>query len=169
MKDNLLRVLKRKSSEDDKDKVRLDSDALVIDCRSCGFAPEPASRECFRCMVDSMSCAGGTERIIMRTGKDIEVSGTSGEVIRRIASLKRWSIPMQDGNRECRRCDTSRKEVFSKLWENFPDLDFQSAMESLESGGDKEDCSMCLRSSRRALEQLRIDMDSVNDLMKVRL
>ena len=169
MNDNLLRLLRRKNDASDTRMVSMDDDALVIDCRSCTYAPEPASKECFRCMVDSMSCIGGADRIIMRAGKDIEVSGKSGEAIRKLASLKKWSIPMKDTSKDCRRCDRSRRDIFSSLWEGFPDMDFGSAIKTLETGDFKDGCSDCVRSSRRALEQLRCDIDSVNDLLKVRL
>ena len=169
MNEKLLKSLKLHPSRGESQKLTEEGDALIIDCRSCTYAPEPGSSECFRCMVDSMSCSGGSSRIILRAGKDIEVSGRSGDTIRKLASLKRWSIPIQECARECRRCDLSRKVIISSLWEEFPNMDFGSAMESLDTTGRNEGCSVCLRSTRRALEQLQSDIDSVNDLLRVRI
>ena len=43
----------------------------MIDCRNCRLAPVPGSDECIRCMVEAMSSAGGAERIVLRTGREV--------------------------------------------------------------------------------------------------
>jgi len=68
----------------DKETVQcsVEGNAMIIDCSGCELMPEPGTPECMRCMVDRMSGCGGTERIILRTGKDLEISGNSARAIR---------------------------------------------------------------------------------------
>ncbi len=139
--------------------AHLDGNAMIIDCEGCGFAPEPGSKECLRCMVVNMSELSGTERIILRSGCDTEVSGRSADVVRRISSLKRWSIPLESGERKCRRCMHSRRAMMMNLWDGFPEMDFERAESVLEMKLVKEECSRCHEMSQRALYQLRSDME----------
>ena len=57
-------------------------DLLTIDCRGCGYAPVPGSKECLGCMVERMSAVGGADRLILRTGRDTEISGRAGRAVR---------------------------------------------------------------------------------------
>ena len=139
----------------------LDGDKLIIDCRGCQFTPMPGSRECVRCMVDNMSLFDGGGRLILRTGKDIEITGRSRDIIRRISSLKRWSVPLMDKDRKCARCGMSRAVLMDDVWGSFPDMGFSSARSALNEEGSDERCARCIRSSFKALDQLESDMDSI--------
>ncbi len=157
LKDLLERALGRKSTA----VARMDGNAMVIDCLGCGFTPEPASKECLRCMVNNMSELGGAERIILRTGKDIEISGKTTNVIRNISSLRRWSLPPENDAFRCKRCNVSRAVVMNDLWDEFPELPFADMMSRLDQEGQNEECSDCIRSSIIALEQLQSDIDRI--------
>ena len=147
----------------DKETVQcsVEGNAMIIDCSGCELMPEPGTPECMRCMVDRMSGCGGTERIILRTGKDLEISGNSAKAIRGIASLKRWSVPLKERDRRCRRCGTSRTRVMNVVWESFPDPGFHSAKELLGTASKDESCASCLRLTARALEQLESDLERI--------
>jgi len=103
----------------------------------------------------------GCERIILRTGKDIEISGRSGSTIRRIASIKRWSVPMVDNRFKCRKCARSRTAVMDRIWKAFPDLQFENVYRMLDTKPGEPDCSKCIRATRKAVEQIESDIESV--------
>ncbi len=146
-------------------KASYEGDALVIGCQSCRYNPDPGSDECLTCMVDSMSRMSGCERIILRTGKDIEISGKSGSTIRRIASIKRWSVPMTSNGFKCRKCGRSRAAVMDKVWKGFPEFHFDSVYETIDAKPTEPECSKCLRSTRKAVEQMEADLESVRKSM----
>jgi len=143
----------------------MEDDALVINCLDCGLMPVPGSKECLRCMVDRMSVSGGAVRIILRAGKDLEISGRSGQVIRSISSLKRGSIPVREPERRCRNCNMSKSAVLDRVWESFPDAGFSAARSMIDSEGSDEGCGRCIRSTQRALEQLESDLESIRSGM----
>ena len=58
--------------DDQSPAVSRDGDSLLIDCRGCGFVPQPESREYIRCMTFAMAEAGGSDRVVLRTGRDVE-------------------------------------------------------------------------------------------------
>jgi len=138
-----------------------EGDALVIGCHGCRYSPDPASDECLTCMVDSMSRMSGCERIILRTGKDIEISGKSGNTVRRIASIKRWSVPMTSSSFKCRKCGRSRAAVMDRIWKRFPELDFDNIYTMLDTKPPEPECSKCLKATRKAVEQMESDLESV--------
>ena len=154
-KDLLDRAFRKKNTEI----AQMDGDTMIINCLDCGFTPEPGTKECFRCMVNNMSELGGSDRIILRAGKDMEISGRSGYLIRDIASMRRWSIPLDNGKGKCRKCVCSRKEVMLNLWDSFPEMEFTHAYSTLDQDGHSDGCDNCIKASIRAVEQLEEDME----------
>ena len=158
---NRILGLLKKDTEEEPDRTTFEGDSLIINCRGCDYRPEPASRECLICMVDNLCRHGDAKRIVLRTGMDMEISGRSGEALRKIASLKRWSIPEPSKERSCRNCSTSRTIIMTDLWDTFPDLDFDAASSALMAIPQQEECAKCFRSSDRAIIQLKRDIDRV--------
>ncbi len=154
-------LLHRAAPRNGSRECKIERNSLIIDCNGCQFVPQPGSKECLRCMVDCMSSAGSAERVILRTGMDMEVSGRSGEVIRRIASMKRWSTPPSKTARGCSRCETSRSIIIRDLWESFPGMDFSESKSGLTTDGHDDRCSRCVQSSLRAVDQLESDLDAI--------
>ncbi|MGN0097796.1 MAG: hypothetical protein ACI38Y_00525 [Candidatus Methanomethylophilaceae archaeon] len=143
----------RASSEDD---------AMVIDCRGCEVTPMPGSGECTGCMVREMCSLGGHGRVIMRTGRDTEVSGPACRAIREASSLRRWSMPQSPPKGKCSRCDASRFRVMERAWATFPEDGIGFARAMLDGGGNRGDeCGRCIESTRRALDLLERRLDQI--------
>ena len=153
--------------KDDADpEAYMEGDALVIDCRGCTLLPVPGSDECIRCMVDSMCRTGNASRVILRTGRDTEVSGGSGKAVREAASLKRWALPPKEPRGRCSRCRLSRKVLVETAWSEFPRKGTYMALSFDDSDVPAgEGCSECVRRTRRVLEQMDRRMDSLLDGM----
>ena len=162
---DLRTILDRMLHKDDDDGAHIEGDVLIIPCVDCDFAPEPGSKECFRCMVSSMTECGGADRIILRAGIDIEVSGESGKIVRSIASLRRWSSPISEAGRRCRRCSRHRGIVIERLWEGFPDLGFEEAYGELHNGMIDGECENCVRSTMKTLQHIESEIGSIRNRM----
>lgn len=140
----------------------VEGDSLVIDCRGCPVAPDPGSRECVACMVSSMCRAGGAERVILRTGRDTEVSGHAGAVLKELASLRRWSVPADPTAMRCRGCPASRKEVVELAWGSFPtDGRTGISVPEVPEHPDRDGCAECAVRTARALERLSEGMEDI--------
>ena len=161
MVQNLKELLGMLSDRNSETAACNEGNALVILCKDCEYTPEPASRECLRCMVERMSELGGSDRIILRTGKDVEISGRSGNLIRNLSSLRRWSMPAESTGYRCRRCNCSRSSVMRDLWDEFPEMGFPDMKYRLNQEGLDGDCRECIRSSIIAVEQLQSDIDRI--------
>lgn len=148
-------------------RFRMDDGTLVILCTKCTYTPVPGSDECIGCMVDSMAEHGSSDRIILRTGKDIEVSGRSCRVLREVASLKRWSMQTRPLKNRCSRCPVSRNNVMSAVWTEFPRNCIEAGRAMLtdhESTG--EECIVCRDNTERALEHLEHGLDRIMGSMR---
>lgn len=145
--------------------VSVEGDSLVIDCRGCGYAPDPSSRECIACMVASMCRAGSAERVVLRTGRDTEVSGRAGRVLKDVASLRRWSIPVDAPPMRCRGCAASRKAVMEEAWASFPDPGTGGVGSPEIEPPERDGCAECAAATMRALEQLNEGLDEVKASM----
>ena len=133
----------------------LTGDLLTIDCRGCGYAPVPGSKECLGCMVERMCETGGADRLVLRTGKDIEISGKAGRAVKEAASLRRWSLPHDVPTGRCRTCPVSRREIMSRAWERFPEGMTDGLAEQVVSQvPDRDGCRGCIEATVRALVQL---------------
>ncbi len=132
----------------------LSGDLLVIDCRGCAYAPVPGSNECLRCMVRCMCDAGSADRVVLRTGRDIEISGKAGRLVKDAASAMRWSIPIAKPKGRCRMCPASRDAVVRAAWERFPDAPDGSVRAMLSDIPDRDGCAECAAGTARILDQI---------------
>ncbi len=142
-------------------------DALIIDCRRCRLAPVPGTSECISCMVASMCRAGSADRVVLRTGRDMEISGKAGRILKEAASLRRWSIPAEAPPARCRGCAVSRHEVMSRAWDRFPDPVEPSVKASLVRDVPARDgCAECASGTMKALEHMERGVGSLMASMK---
>jgi len=154
-------ILKGSMGKENMVEHHFEGDALIIGCLDCDYAPEPASKECFKCMVDRMSESGGAKRIVLRTGRDLEISGPSGQIIRNISSIKRCSGSVTRNKGRCRRCHSSRNIVMEILWESFPFPNYSAARAALEDSGSDEECVRCIASTQRTVSQIESDLEDI--------
>jgi hypothetical protein len=144
----------------------LSGGALVINCSQCRYAPDPGTAECIRCMVSTMCTVGSSDRIVLRTGKDLEISGHSGKVVKDTASVMRWSFPQEPEKGRCRMCEMSRRKVMDEVWRSFPDDAMASAEARLQGKRPQgKDCDMCVLRTRRALEQIDMGLKEISERM----
>lgn len=140
---------------------RFEGDALIIECTDCGLMPEPGSKECMKCIVDRISESGGADRVILRTGRDLEISGRSGLAIRKIASLKRSSCSYVRDRGRCKRCPAQRAKVMEMIWEDFLHPNYHGAKELLDDSPDNEECMRCVSSTKRSIVQIEADIEEI--------
>ncbi len=131
------------------------NDVLVIDCGGCRLTPLPGSDECIRCMVEAMCSEGGADRIVLRTGRDVEVSGAASRAIREVASIRRWSSTTDRASTRCRTCRLSRENVMAAVWSEFPrNAVFEGRKALKDAQPEREECSECVMRTTRALDQV---------------
>lgn len=152
---------------DNKDTRASSSDgAMVVDCRGCDVSPVPGSDECTGCMVREMCSLGGHDRVIMRTGRDIELSGPACRAVKDASSLRRWSMPPSPPKGRCYKCGTSRYRVMERAWATFPEDGIGFAKAMLDDDGNKNDeCEKCRESTRRALDLLERRLEQIIEWM----
>ena len=135
--------------------VSRSSDSVIIDCRRCRLTPVPGSDECIRCMVDAVCAHGGSGRIVLRTGRDLEVSGAAGRAIGEVASIKRWSSDTPLKGTRGRGCRVSRAAVMDAAWRGFPrNAAFEGRRVLKEGAPDRDECRTCVMRTSKALEQM---------------
>lgn len=140
--------------------------ALVVLCTKCRLRPVPSSEECVRCMVRCMSLSGGTDRVILRTGTDTEISGASCRAIRSAASLMGWTSGGTEGmERRCRSCPASRREVMGAVWSRFPGDGVPAGRALLSSAPQEPGCMECAMRTSRSLDMLERRMAEIVDGM----
>lgn len=146
--------------------AELSGDLLVIDCRGCAYAPVPGSNECLRCMVRSMCGAGSADRVVLRTGRDIEISGRAGRAVKEAASAMRWSIPIAKPKGRCRMCPASRDSVVRAAWDRFPDGPDGTVRAMLTDIPDREGCAECVSGTARVLDQIGDCIEGMTDSLR---
>ncbi len=146
--------------------AELSGDLLVIDCRGCAIAPVPGSNECLRCMVRSMCNAGSADRVVLRTGRDIEISGKAGRMVKEAASTMRWSIPLVKPKGRCRMCPASRDAVVRAAWDRFPDGPDGAIRAMLTDIPDREGCAECAAGTARVLDQIGDGIARMTDSLR---
>ena len=149
-----LRRIIRGEDENEGPEAVLEDGLLVVDCRRCLFRPLPGSKECLGCMVRTMASVGSADRIVLRTGRDTEISGRAGTIIRDLASMMRWSVPDEALKGRCRMCPASRKEVMSAAWRSFPEKDPAPRLLLDGVDRDRDGCRACIAATARALDQM---------------
>lgn len=151
---------------DDVPEAEVVGDLLVIDCRRCPFNPVPGSGECISCMVEAMCRAGSADRVVLRTGRDTEISGRAGKVLKESASLRRWSLPEERPGGRCRGCPVSRWEVMTRAWAAFPCRTDPSIRAALaQEVPDRDGCPECAARTLQALEQMEQGVDEIRASM----
>ncbi len=141
--------------EEDQPGTCSEGDALVIDCRSCRLTPIPSSDECIRCMVEAMRREGGHDRVVLRTGRDVEISGAAGAAIRDLASVKRWSYSRERRPVRCGNCPVSRDAVMDAAWAVFPKGSVAEGRIALaQENPGREGCETCVMRTSVALDQM---------------
>ena len=108
-------------------------------------------------MMNCLFSSPSAERIILRTGRDIEVSGKGCKALCQIASLRRCSEPLEEKDRRCRRCKDSRKEVTGRFWKNFPDISLDFRPRTTDGVMD-DACRRCIANTDRTIRRLESDL-----------
>lgn len=142
----------------------VEGDTLSIDCRNCMCVPEIRSAECIRCIVSAISEHGNAERIRLRTGRDLEISGPSAEILCELAFVDRSANTMNSssGRRGCANCQFSCRNVFNVAWQGFPDPYFEAAREMLLSfRAEDQECASCMQRTYRALDQAELGLKNI--------
>ncbi len=62
----------------------------------------PGSDDCIRCTVEVMCKLGGADRIVLRTGRNVEVFSAAGRAVREVALIRRWSFSTEAPMTRCR-------------------------------------------------------------------
>ncbi len=92
----------------------IDEKDLRIDCRQCG-EPSISSSSCLRCIGSSIVRFGEPERIILRSGTEIEYSDETAGILRRVSDVFcKTSVGRDD--RRCRGCVLSRESLEDEKW-----------------------------------------------------
>ena len=144
----------------------ISDETLIINCSRCRFSPDPGTAECIGCMVRTMCSVGSSDRIVLRTGKDVEISGRSGKAIKDTASVMRWSMPQEEPRGRCSMCDLSRGQVVKAVWDRFPSDGLGMAHATLQGKRPPgKDCEGCVLRTRRALEQIEAGLKEVTERM----
>lgn len=147
--------------------VTREGDALVIDCRGCRLTPVVHSEECIRCMVGAMCDHGGADRVVLRTGRDTEVSGSAARALRETASVRRWSVRWDPPGIRCRACPVSRERVMGAVWGAFPRGAVAGGRDVLAAGAPpREECARCLAGTSAALDRVDEGLRRVMDGME---
>lgn len=144
-------------------KSEIDCDVLSINCRECGHIPDPACAECVRCIVTEIGKHGCVERIRMRTGKDIEISGAAVELLCELSFVDTSSAVHKTRKGRCRTCGYSEDRIMRIAWETFPEPDFVGArgrLMTFRTGNSV--CDVCIHRTYRALDQAELSMSEIS-------
>lgn len=136
---------------------------LVVNCRGCDQLPDAGSPVCIRCITAAISNVGTSDKIQLRAGKDMEISGRAAEILCDLAQLRRTSPPA-DGTRRCGTCMRSPSRVMGDAWADFPEPSFAAACDRLYGlAGDGPECASCLQRTHSALRMAEDSMGRVRD------
>ncbi|MDR0524215.1 MAG: hypothetical protein LBG62_07355 [Candidatus Methanoplasma sp.] len=138
--------------------------SLRIDCRACARAPEARSNECIRCVVKAISGSGAAGKVVLRSRRDIEISGAALDILCDIAALdaSAGSMPGQGSSRACSRCEYSRRRIFDMAWVGLPDPYFDEARSRLSGFSPRsEECAACARRTAWALDHAESGLDRI--------
>ncbi|MBQ8179679.1 MAG: hypothetical protein IJ026_04460 [Candidatus Methanomethylophilaceae archaeon] len=145
--------------------VTLDGDTIVLDCTGCRYAPVPGSCECAGCMVRSMIEHGARERVVLRDGTDLEVSGAAGRALSEVASIARRNRPGTPATGRCRGCGAERSAVIARVWATFPGDGMRCAREMLGGACDGPGCAGCVEGTRTVLDWIEAGIRRVTEGM----
>lgn len=144
-----------------------DGGSVVIMCSGCRLRPEPSSPECVGCMVRCLSRHGGADRVVLRTGTDLEISGRACRMLAEAASLmSRTSGPIVPDGRRCRGCGSSMGRVMGVFWSGFPGDGSQAARALLPQDPEGE-CVECAMRTSRAIAAAEEGLARIADVQGV--
>ena len=138
------------------------SNDLHIDCRKCG-TPELSDAVCLRCICGSIVRFGEPDRIVLRSGSEIEFSCETVDLLRKITdSFSRTSV-----GREGRRCDgcvLSRPSLDDEKW---AELSVENIDEIIDRLGkvyiDCPECQTCISDADSYFRILRDKLIVLSD------
>lgn len=142
----------------------IDRDVLSIVCRNCIQIPDPASAECIRCMVTEIKTQGCVSKIRLRTGRDIEISGSAAEALCELSLVDCLSSSIKTGGkRKCKSCNYSPERILRIAQESFPVPDFGRARSQLMSFRTEDEiCGICIQRTYRTLDQAELSMSKLS-------
>ena len=159
--------MEHKNRKNKKNQVRskIDEDVLSIDCRDCGRIPDAACSECIRCIVTEMKKHGCVERVRMRTGRDIEISGSVVEILCELTFIDKSSSVIRNKKKgRCRSCNYSSEKIIEIAWKSFPSPDFSGARGKLMSfKTGRNVCDICVQKTYRALDQAELSISEISE------
>ena len=139
-----------------------DTKELRIDCRQCG-EPSISSKDCLRCICESIVRFGDPERIILRSGVETEYSQESAGILRGISDIFCRTSVGRDGRR-CTDCVLSRESLEEEKW---ADLSFGNIDEIIDRLGkvfvDCPDRQDCITDAERYFTMLRERFERISD------
>lgn len=157
----------RKNSKNKKNHVKseIDGDVLSIDCRDCGRIPDAACAECIRCIITEMKKHGYVERVRMRTGRDIEISGPAAEILCELSFIDKSSSVIRTKKKgRCKSCNYSGDRIIDIAWKSFPVPDFAGARGKLMSfKTGRNVCDICVQKTYRALDQAELTISELSE------
>lgn len=145
-------------------KASIENDVLCIECTKCNRLPDTRSSECISCIIKCISEVGSSERLRLRTSRDVEVSGTAADILCELASVDRSvrSMSKSDKTRSCNGCRCSPNYVFDRAWQSFPDPNFDMARKEMMSfRPEGRSCENCLMKTYRALDQAEYTLSGI--------
>ncbi len=151
------------AAKDDGVRAGLDGDTLMIDCNGCSHQPDLCSAVCIRCAVARISALGNADRIRLRAGRDLEVSGAAAEVLCDLASLDRLvrDARGRTGIR-CGGCEYAGRRIIGEAWEGFPEPCFAGARERLmRFRAEDRRCAGCIQRTYRLLDQAERGLENI--------
>lgn len=140
----------------------IESKDLRIDCRQCGD-PSIGKAACLRCIGESIVRFGEPERIILRSGIEIEYSHESAEILRRISDAFSKTSVGRDG-KHCSGCVLSSESLEDEKW---ADLSFENIDDILDRLGkvyiDCPYCQDCVSDAERYFVMLREKLERLSN------
>ncbi len=143
----------------------MDRDVLNINCRICGRVADPAAAECIKCIVTEIKSRGCASRIRLRSGSDIEISGSAAEMLCELSFVDGLSVDMKTGGKmKCKSCGYSPEKILGIARGSFPVPDFAGARSRLMSfkSGD-ELCGICIQRTYRSLDQAELSVSELSE------
>lgn len=141
----------------------LSNNTLTISCEGCENLPDACGRNCINCICDAIVREGTAERIRLLSGRDIDISGASAEILCDLAKVNR-PITVIPSGRRCLRCPRSPAKVLEGVWAEFPDPSFTSACARLYTDSrDGPECNACMQRTYNALTMAETEMRAIRE------
>ena len=152
-----------KNDKEQGKKAEMCDDTLCIECKVCSRAPNIRSPECMKCVIDCIAECGGSDRVKMRTSRDLELSGQAAEFMCELANMKRFVVSVHNSvrSRNCKGCENSCESILTLAWSGFPEPHFDAARNRLMRFSPSDSaCRGCMQRSYRVLDQAELNMNN---------